>query len=105
MGRKAASISTRVDRKLVRGLGYAPPSARMAHLRQVAHAARGHSDRSHDRDLSAGPIGPIGPIATTFTDPEVTDDLPKFAAVLNRELDAIETYLGASLEEMLGQLV
>jgi hypothetical protein len=71
----------------------------MAHLRQVAQAARGHSDRSHDRDLSAGPIGPI---ATNFTDPEVTDDLPEFAAVLDRELDAIETHLGGSLEEMLG---
>jgi hypothetical protein len=102
MGRKAASISTRVDRKLVRGLGHASPSAKTAHLRQVDQAARGDSDRSHDRDVSAGPTCPI---TTNFTDPEITDNLPKFAAVLDRELDAIETYLGALLEEMLGRLL
>ncbi len=102
MGRKAASISTRVDRKPVRGLGHARPSARTASLQQVAQAARGLSERSHDRDLSAGAIGPI---ATNFTDPEVIDNLPTFPAVLDRELDAIETYLGLSLEEMLGRLV
>ena len=33
--------------------------------------------------------------------PDVTDDFPEFAAVLDRELDAIEVYLGASLDEML----
>jgi hypothetical protein len=33
--------------------------------------------------------------------PEVTDDLPEFTAVLDRELDAIEVYLGASLDEIL----
>jgi len=98
----AASTSTRVDRKLVRGLGHARASGRTAHLGQVAQAGRGLSDRSHDRDLSAGPIGPIAP---NFTDPEVIDNLPKFPAVPDRELDAIETYLGASLEEILGRLV
>jgi len=49
-GRKAASTSTRVDRKLVRGLGLTRRSARTARLRQVALAARGHSDQSHDRE-------------------------------------------------------
>jgi hypothetical protein len=65
----------------------------------VARAARGHGDQSLDRDRSAGPAGPK---ATNITGPEVTDDFQEFVAVLEGELDAIEAYLGACLNEMLG---
>lgn len=41
-------------------------------------------------------------MVTNITGPEVTDDFPEFAAVLDRELDAIEAHLGACLDEMLG---
>jgi hypothetical protein len=46
--------------------------------------------------LRAGPKATIGP--------DITDDLPEFVAVLDRELDAIEAYLAAALEEMFGCL-
>jgi hypothetical protein len=45
---------------------------------------------------------PVGAKVTNITGPEVTDDFREFAAVLDRELDAIEAYLGACLDEMLG---
>ena len=41
-------------------------------------------------------------MVTNITGLEVTDDFPEFAAVLDRELDAIEAHLGACLDEMLG---
>jgi len=103
MERKAAATSARVvERKPVRGLGHTRRSSGTTRLQQADHASSGDSYQSLDKDQSAGPIGPI---STNITGPEVTDDLPELAAVLDRELDAIEAYLGASLEEMLGQLV
>jgi hypothetical protein len=47
--------------------------------------------------------GPAGPKAAN-NDPEVIVDFPEFAAMLDRELNAIETYLGASLDEVLGSM-
>jgi hypothetical protein len=44
--------------------------------------------------LGAGTKATIGP--------DVSDDFPEFVVVLDRELDAIEAYLGACLNEMLG---
>ena len=58
----------------------------------LAHAARGHGDQLLDRGRSAAPVGPN---ATDIAARQVTDDFPEFVAVLDRELDAIETYLGA----------
>lgn len=106
MGRKAASASARMDRKLVRGPGHKPPgqarrSARTAGVRQTARAAAGHRDQPLNRGQSAGHAGTR---TTSVTGPQVTDDIPESAAVLDRELDAIEVYLGTLLEEALGRL-
>jgi hypothetical protein len=46
---------------------------------------------------------PADPKAAGVAGPNVTDDFPKFVPVPDRELDVIETYLGASLEEVLGR--
>jgi hypothetical protein len=92
MGRKAASTSTRVDRPLVREPGHTRRSARTADRQRLAHASRSRGGQPLDRSLlGAGTIGP-----------DVTDDFPEFVVVLDRELDAIEAYLGACLNEMLG---
>ena len=99
MARKAASISARVPPNLVRKPGQTRRSARTADRRRAAHAARGHGDQLVDRGRSAAPAGPN---ATNNAARQVTDDFPKSVAVLDRELDAIETYLGACLNEMLG---
>lgn len=99
MGQKTAATSARVDRKLSRELGRTRGSARTAARRRAAHAAKSLGDQSLDRGRSARPAGPQ---ATSITGPEVTDDFPEFAAVLDRELDAIEAYLGACLDEVLG---
>ena len=70
----------------------------MGDRRRATHAARGHGDQLLDRGRSAAPDGPN---ATDIAARQVTDDFPESVAVLDSELDAIETYLGASLEEML----
>ena len=49
--------------------------------------------------LDGSPLG-AGPRATSG--PGITDDFPEFVAVLDRELEAIEAYLGACLNAMLG---
>jgi hypothetical protein len=95
MGRKAASTSTRVHRQLVREPGHTRQSARTADRQRLAHAPRSRGGQSLDRSLfGAGTKATIGP--------GVTDDFPEFVVVLDRELDAIEAYLGACLNEMLG---
>ena len=94
MGRKAASTATRVDRQLVRDR-HARRSARTANRQRLAHAPRSRGGQSLDRSLlGAGTKATIGP--------DVTDDFPEFVVVLDGELDAIEAYLGACLNEMLG---
>ena len=97
MGRRAAATSAGVEGTQVRGRGRTHRSAKTARLRQMAHAASGDGDPSLDKDPSAGPIGPI-------TGSVVTDDLPEFAVVGDRELDAIEAHLGALLDELRGRL-
>jgi hypothetical protein len=51
------------------------------------------------------PTRQTDPDATGFeeTNPHVVDDLPQATRVVERELDAIETYLGLLLDEILGQ--
>jgi hypothetical protein len=46
-----------------------------------------------------GPIGKATKIAGTG--PDVVDDFPKLAAVRDSELDVIEAYLGACLDQVL----
>ena len=98
MARKAASTSAPVPPKLVREPGHTRSTARTADRRRAAQGTRGRGDQLLERGRSAAPVGPN---ATDIAARQVTDDFPEFVAVLDRELDAIETYLGASLEEML----
>jgi len=51
------------------------------------------------------PTRHIDPGVTGFaeTNPHVVDGFPQAIPVLERELDAIETYLGALVEQMLGR--
>ena len=93
MARKAVSISARVDRKFILGPKHARRSAKTANPQEVGHAAR-----SRNRGLTA----PIGFKLSKIL--QVTDDFPVLIPVLDRELDTIETYLGASLEQLLGPL-
>ncbi len=92
-----ALSSAVLDRKLVRGPGPIRP-ARTTDRRHAAQAARGRSAQSHERGQFAGPAGRK---ATNNSNPEVIVDFPEFPGVLDRELDAIEAYLGASLDEVL----
>lgn len=95
MGRKAASTSTRVDRQLVREPGHTRRSARMVDRQRLAHAPRSRGGQSLDRIL-------LGACSKATIGLDITDDFPQFVAVLDRELDTIEAYLGACLDEMLG---
>jgi hypothetical protein len=101
MGRKAALNSAVLDRKLVRGPGHLPRPARTADRGHAAHAGRRRGAQSGSRGQL---FGPTGRKATNNGNPKVIVDFPEFAAVLDRELDAIEAYLGASLDEVLGSM-
>jgi hypothetical protein len=78
-----------------------PRPAQAADRRHSAHAGRHRSAQSGGTLQLAGPASSK---ATCNTNPEVIVDFPEFAGVLDRELDAIETYLGASLDELLGSM-
>jgi hypothetical protein len=96
-----ALSSAVLDRKLVRGPGHLLRPARTADRGQAAHAGRRRGAQPRGRGQFAGPAGRKG---TDNSNPEVIVDLPEFPAVLDRELDAIEAYLGASLDEVLGNM-
>jgi len=95
-----ALSSAVLDRKLVRGPGPMPRPARTTDRRHAAQAARGRSAQPYERGQFAGPAGR----KATTNNPEVIVDFPEFPAVLDHELDAIEAYLGASLDEVLGSV-
>jgi hypothetical protein len=97
VGRKAVSPSAVVARKPAHAPGHTRRYTRTDDRRRAA--GRGLGAQSADKGQSAWPAGAT---ATNIAGPKVTDDFPEFAAVLDRELDAIETYLGARLDEMLG---
>jgi hypothetical protein len=101
MGRKPASTSAVLDRKLVGGPEHMPRSAQAADRRHSAHAGRHRSAQSGGTLQLAGLASSK---ATRNTNPEVIVDFPEFAGVLDRELDAIESYLGAFLDEVLGSM-
>lgn len=101
MRRKAVSLSTVVARKPVHAPGCMPRPARTGHVRRATSAARDPVAQSADRGRCDGQVGRA---AADNTNAEVTDDFPEFAAVLDRELNTIETYLGACLDEMLADM-
>ena len=96
-----ALSSAVLDRKLVRGPGPMPRPARTADRGHAAHAGRRRGAQSGGRGQL---FGPAGRKATNNSNPKVNVDWPEFPAVLDRELDAIEAYLGASLDEVLGSM-
>jgi hypothetical protein len=69
----------------------------MANRQPLARVPRRRSDQSLDRSRLAGSHK-----ATVGLD--ITDDFSESIAISDREFDAIETYLAASLKEMLGRL-
>ena len=96
MGRKAAAISAGVHRKV--GAKRRHRLARPTSPARAAHASGRRGTLSVDRDIRVGPVGP------TIGAPRVLDDFPTLLPVLDRELEVIETYLGASLDELLGSI-
>ena len=95
-----ALSSAVLDRKLVRGPGHLPRSAPTPDRGHAAHAVRRRSAQSGGGGQLFGPAGR----KTTTNNPEVIVDFPEFPAVLDHELDAIEAYLGASLDEVLASV-
>jgi hypothetical protein len=100
MGRKSPSRSAVVAQNLARRPGRRPRCGRTADLQHLAHAARAHRADSLDK---ASFTVPAGAKATDITALKVTDDFPEIPTVLDRELGAIETFLGALLDEILGE--
>jgi hypothetical protein len=98
MGRKAASSSAVLHRRLIDEPEHTRRSVRTRRLLQTTRAAKAHRDQPRGGGKPAGPTGP-----KVVVGPGIIDDFPEFAAVLERELDAIEIYLGASLDEVLGR--
>lgn len=99
MGRETPSLSAVAAQKLARQPGRTSRAARTADLQQPARAAGAHRVRS---PTNVSFTGPASAQATDITALKVTDDFPEIPAVLDRELGAIETFLGALLDEMLG---
>jgi hypothetical protein len=63
---------------------------------RLGRAPRSRSDQPLDSSrLNTSP--------TTTTGPNITDNFSEFVAVLDRELDTVEVYLAAALEEILGR--
>jgi hypothetical protein len=94
MGRKAASESTHVVQRPGRDPRHTCRSTRLADRERLPRVPRSRGDQSLDRGCGA----------KTTIGLDITDNFPEFVAVLDRELDAIETYLAASLGEMFGGL-
>ena len=71
--------------------------------RPAVASPRRHAEVRPRRDLKSGLARPIRPSGVMFDGPDVVDDLPRVIPVAQRELDVIETYLGALLDEALGR--
>jgi hypothetical protein len=71
--------------------------------RQVLPSGRGRAEVRPRRGLESRLAGPIRPSGVALDGPHVVDDLPQVIPVAQRELDVIETYLGALLDDALGR--
>jgi hypothetical protein len=71
--------------------------------RQVHPSARRRAEVRPRRGLESRLARPIRPSGVAFDGPHVVDDLPQVIPVAQRELDVIETYLGALLDDALGR--
>ena len=71
-------------------------------MRRPAVASRHrHAEVKTGRGLKSGMARPVRPFM--FDGPDVVDDFPQVIPVVQRELDVIETYLGALLDDSLGR--
>jgi hypothetical protein len=71
-------------------------------MRRLAVASHhSHAEVKPGRGLKSGMARPVRPFM--FDGPDVVDDFPKVIPVVQRELDVIETYLGALLDDSLGR--
>jgi hypothetical protein len=71
-------------------------------MRRPAVASRHrHAEVKPGRGLKSGMARPVRPFM--FDGPDVVDDFPQVIPVVQRELDVIETYLGALLDDSLGR--
>jgi len=71
--------------------------------RQAVASRRRHAEIRPRRGLESRLARPIRPSGVVFDGPHVVDDLPQVIPVAQRELDVIETYLGALLDDALGR--
>lgn len=97
---KAASSVVRVDPQRACMPERTHDSTQSATLRQTIRASRGADTPSAERGRSVQRLGLEAAIADGS---KVTDDFPGLPAVTNSELEAIEAYLGAPIEELLGR--
>ena len=102
MERKPASTSrTRIDVD-IGGRQNLAGSAQAATIQRQPRLSDGPSAR---RNRKLQPVQPIGreAVKTIDLDAAVLDDFPESIRAFQAELDVIETYLGALLDEVLGQ--
>jgi hypothetical protein len=71
--------------------------------RQAVASPRRRAEVRPRLDLKSRLATPICPPGVAFDGPHVVDDLPQVIPVAQRELDVIETYLGALLDDALGR--
>ena len=70
---------------------------------QVQRRPRLHDGPNARRRLKSELARPIRRGAVTWACPDVVDDFPQEIPITRRELDVIETYLGALLDDALGR--
>jgi len=95
MGRKAASPST--DRNTAEARRGDSRHAR----RQIAQPRVGVADVERIRYRDRHRLSPVTGTKVNESFPQVIDDFPHPIPVLERELDAIEMYLGPLIDKML----
>jgi hypothetical protein len=69
----------------------------------VVAGSRGRAEARPRRGLRSQLARPIRPSVVMFEGAEVVDDFPQAIPVAPRELEVIETYLGALLDDVLSQ--
>jgi hypothetical protein len=98
MGRKAKSPSGDRVAETRTSHGDSCPARRQASLLGVRVAG---VQKTRHRDRSLTRQGPVTPTKVGKTSPQVVDDFSHPIPVLERELDAIEMYLGPLIDKML----
>ena len=79
-----------------------PDGTRPTRQAQVQRRPRLHDGPNARRRLKSELTRPIRRGVVAWACPDVVDDFPQEIPITQRELDVIETYLGALLEDALG---